>query len=672
MTKLAFPLPRPLLFLYAALAIAFSVALLALSRERGSDEFAGWLVAYLGLAALAWRRPGVAPLVAGFAAFLFGFVRTYRGGANLDLGLGLIALSVGLSVLSRASRGRQGTATDLTGISLFAIAAWSVVSLGFTVARIRAFAPAPGFGYHTYPFNPLGFSSDEAIVRSVIGAAAVFVWFGLYDYTRSVELHRKALNVAVFVALLVNATTLVVQRYFDPRFLLPAGLPQPIGRLNGATSFCYALGDVMLALLLLLPAWGFARGPFGLLTGGSLVLVTHAIIASGSRVALLTVLFAAVLWIGLRAFRLARRGRRGPALGAAGAIVALLGMAGATYVITPPDPTSPVGRLKEAIERQGVIGHLFATRLSTYPLLFRVIAEYPLSGVGVGLYVAEASKQRALLAPHLEITDPYLRATYAPNQLLNTGVELGLPAMTALAVAFVAAAAAAFSRARPDSADRLVSLLALGGALQFGPAFYNSEALVFCWLIVGLAAREGGEPGNPPHPGRTVAPRASRALIAGAVAIGVVGHLLSWSSLAVARQWDRLRWRINIGMQPPEAGGQWSGPEGTFSVKTTASRVIVRWHAGDASARDYHAEVSFYVDGTLAQRVVTSGGRMHETVLVVPSAPGFKRITVRVSPPFVPPAGRGGNDDRRLGVFIHSVKPVGSDLRDGTTGGNRS
>ena len=53
------------------------------------------------------------------------------------------------------------------------------------------------------------------------------------------------------------------------------------------------------------------------------------------------------------------------------------------YWMTPADQATPLGRLKWEVEREGAPSRLFAGRLSSYPLIFRVIGEYPLSGVGV-------------------------------------------------------------------------------------------------------------------------------------------------------------------------------------------------------------------------------------------------------------------------------------------------
>jgi hypothetical protein len=654
-----FQLPRAFFFFYAAIALLLSVALLDQSLRRGAAEFSWWLLAYAALAVFCLRRPQLGPLAAGFLAFLLGWVKTYRGGFNLDLGLGLLALAVGLHVLSRVARDRGGQPVDLAGLLLLAIATWSLVSVAFTLARIRSFVPAPGFGYRPYQFNAQGFSSEEAIVRTTIGATATFVWWGLYEYARRLELNRRLLNVAVFLALLANTAVLVVQRFANPHFLHPDDLGL-IGRLNGVTSFCYALGDAALALFLLLPVWGSPRGVPRVLTMGSIFMLAYAVVASGSRTALLTMFVASVLWAGLRVVRSSGGGRRYPAYLSLAAVVVLLALGMVAYMETPADHATPLGRLKFGIERYGFVGLLFETRLNSYPLILRVIREYPISGVGAGVYLAEVSKQHALLVPQLRVTDPYLLGSYAPNQFLNVGVELGLPAMVALVVVFASALATAIRQSRPPgkgSAELVISVLALAAALQLGPGLYNSEALVFFWLVIGLAGPLHEVPGSPvePTPPRTVGPSTTTAVIAGALVVGLVGQLLSLPSLAVIHQWARLRWRLGMGLLPSEAEGRWTRPEATFVVDSNAPAVTVRWHAGDRAAPNYSADVSFYVDGALVERSLALSGHVRESTLPLPAVPGYKRISIRVSPPFVPGAASGASDRRQLGIFIHSV-----------------
>jgi hypothetical protein len=642
------------LWLYALLAVALSAALLLQSRARGPREFSLWLVAYGGLALLSFWRPRWSPLVAGAMAFLLGIVKTHRAGPNLDLGLSLIALSVGVFIVHRVRRGAGRAETDPAGLALTLVAVWSLVSLAFTITRIRAFTPAPGFDYHVYPFNPLRFSSEEAIIRATIGATAMFVWFGLYEYGRSVQIPRRLLRNVVTVLLLLNAVALAVQQHIDPFFLLHAG--RPIGRFNGVTSYSYALGDAALALFLLLPAWGSSRGLPGLLTAGNLLLLAYAVVASGSRTALLSMLLVAVLWATVRGWRLSRTRPR-LAIGVSLAAVGLgLALAGSAYHVTPADQVSPIGRLKFGIERDGVLGHVVTTRLSSYPLIARVLATYPLSGVGAGLYLGEVSKQHGLLLADLEMPEPYLLSSFAPNQFLNTGVELGLPALVALVAVFAYAGVSVVRRrGEGRSADVAVSLLGLVAALQVGPSFYTSEALVFLWLLIGLAVAGAPKPpGERPGPAST---RATTLLIAAAGALGVSGQLLAAPSLAVDSQWQRLRWPLNIGLQRPEEGGRWTRPQATFTFDPPGREIRLRWHIGDAAAPEYRARVTFYVDGELVEQSLAGSGPVRESVLPLPDVIGPKRISVRVEPPFLPGERLGRDDPRRLGIFLHEPRP---------------
>ena len=580
----AFEIGRAIPCAYALLALALSSALLLQSRQRGPAEFSFWLSAYVGVGLVSSWRPRWSPLAAGAAAFLLGIVKTHRAGPNLDLGLGLIALSLAVFVLDRLVKGEPMGSLDPAGMALLLIAAWSLVSLGFVVPRIRGFAPAPGFGYRPYPFNALRLSSEEALIRAVIGATAMFSWFGLYEFGRSVSIPRGVLRGVVTGLLLLNGVTLLVQQHVDPFFLLHAG--RPIGRFNGVTSYCYALGDAALAFFLLLPAWGSSRGRAGVLTLVNLALIVYAVVASGSRLALLVPLVVTFAWAGVRAFRLSRKRPRLAAAVSLGGVALFLAVATWAYRATPADWVSPVGRLKLGIERDGLLGHLFVTRLNSYRLVGRVLAAYPLTGVGAGLYAAEVSKQHALLAPQAGITEPYLQSSFVPNQFLNAGAELGAPALIALIVAFACVGVSAFSRrGDPRLLDLAVSFVGLTVALQAAPSFYTSEALVFSWLVVGGAASGSL---TPRERAAEEVPRAgTAALLAGAVALGIVGQILARPALALDSQWRRLRWPMNLGLLRREEGGRWTRPETTFTVNAAGPQLRLRWHVGDVAAPDY-------------------------------------------------------------------------------------
>jgi hypothetical protein len=637
---------------YGVVALGLAATLVSQAARRGPAELAGWVTAAAAMVAVALARPAMAPWAAGFAAFLLGFARTWKHGPNLDLGLALVLIAVGALALRRA-RESERPATDLAGLLLLAVAATSLVSLAAVVARVRGFAPAPGFAYHEFRYNLLGLSSEEALLRAVIGAASVFAWFGLYDWARRFSPRPGALRLAILAALALNSAALLVQRQAAPGFLHPAGLPL-IDRLNGVTSFCYALGDAALALFLLLPAWGARRGAPLAATALAVALLLHGVFASGSRTALFVILAVTVAWAAAVASRLWRGGRRAPALALASAAALLVAGAAVKYHVTPADQATPFGRLKEGIERQGALGHLFATRLSSYPLALRVVAAYPLAGVGAGLYAAEVDKQHALLAPDTVIPDEYLLSSYAANQLLNTAVELGAPAALALLAALGLSFARAAGAGTPAGALRAIAVAGLFAAFQLGPSLYNSEALVFAWLVVGLAAAAAGDRAPEPVPTSRTG-RAAAMALGGAVALAVAGQALAWRALSIDGQWQRLRWRMNLGLQPEQPDGRWTAPEATLSIDVDAPAVLVRWHVGDPQAPDYRAEVTYYVDGREVERTRARSGVVRESRLPLPPARGWKRLSVRVSPPFEP--ARPG-DDRQLGVFLHEVTPL--------------
>lgn len=651
MRAIRLDLPAPLLHAYAGACLALSLVLLSFSLQRGATEATGWLLAWLCVVAVGVRAHETVLPAAGGAALLLGFVRTRGHGADLDLGLSLVALAVALSMRRLPRREDGSFRIDPAGLGLLAVAGWSLLSLGFTVVRLRSFSPAPGFAYRAYQVNATALSSDEALVRTVIGATVSLCWFGLYQCAAHLPLRRERLRGIVAVVVASNAAALLVQSHLDPGFLIPSGWP--VGdRLNGLTSFCYALADASLALFLLLPAWAERRGKGLVLTVAIGLLLVHAAFLSGSRTALFGMALALLLWAVTSGTASAQTSRRWRGLALTGAAVLAAGL-GLAYHLAPSDHRTPLGRLKESVRQGGLVRAVVDERLSIYPLAFRVMREHALAGLGAGMHLAEIGKQRDLLMPELQVGEAMLLSSFAPNQFLNTGVELGLPALAALILVFIHAAHRGLA-GRPPRAP-LIGLLVLLLALQFGPSLHNSEALVFVWMIVGLCARSGVEAAEPPNPRRIGAVGTSVSLVA-LLVLGLVGQAAGRRRLDMETQWQHLRWRLGMGMLPAQPEGRWTRPEATFSIDTSAKAVSIVWHAGDASAPDYLADVAFFVDGELRERSPSRSGVLRETLLQLPAAPGYKRISIRVCPPFEPEA-FGVADERRLGIFIHAVKP---------------
>jgi hypothetical protein len=227
--------------------------------------------------------------------------------------------------------------------------------------------------------------------------------------------------------------------------------------------------------------------------------------------------------------------------------------------------------------------------------------------------------------------------------------------MGALALALLLPLLGAWrARHEPLAADLAIGVATLFAALQLGPAFYNSEAVAFFWLLVGLAAQSAEKASGPAE---TAVHRASPWLAA-ALAVGLAGHALSWPALSIDSLWRRARWPMNIGLQPPQADGRWTAAEATMSIDVQAPAVILRWHAGDIAAASYRAEVSLYMDGQLVERSLALPGRNRESVLPLAPVAGVKRLSVRVVPPFVPAEHLGGDDRRSLGILVHSITPL--------------
>jgi hypothetical protein len=378
---------------------------------------------------------------------------------------------------------------------------------------------------------------------------------------------------------------------------------------------------------------------------------------------------ASLLWSASPLARLFRqRTRIAVALALASAVV-LPVAAWATYRAATPNEATPLGRLKLGIEKQGLLGHFYAVRLSGYPLAFEVLGAYPIGGVGVGLYPSEVQRQHALLSPALVIGDPFLMSSNVPNQFLNLGAELGWPSLLALVAVFAHAGRVLLSGRRDGWWCDAVSLGTLALVLQLGPGLQNSEAMVFAWLVVGRAARAtpvaaaGAQPADPAPP---LGARTTSLLLAGVLLLGLAGQARTRPLLSLETAWQRLRWPLNIGMLAPEpGGGRWTAPEATFTVECQAPRLRIRWHAGDELAPDYHGEVSFFVDGVMVERSPAIAGRIRESLLPLPPVAGLKRISIRTTPPFVPARTMGGSDGRRLGVFLHAVVPAAAEPSGG-------
>lgn len=649
-----YPVHRAFIYLYGGVCIFLAAVLIFLTANRGLTELLFLGAGALATVAVAWLLPRHALLLAAGGAFLLGFVRTFRGESGMDAGVVFIAIALAIH-LWRQVWGGKNPRLDLMGLLLFLLAGIAMVSLVFFVTKVVSFTTVPGFAYHPYAFNPRGMSSNSLFPRVFDCALIVFSWFGLYQYARTAVIEARTMRWVVTLILIVNGAVLLWQQHIDSSFLLPAGAAID-GRFSGLTSYCYALGAGLIGLILLFPAWkktGKWALPVNIVLG---VLLLYSVSASGSRNALLALLVVAIGWSAIECVRSLFAGRRRRAALVFLSLVLMVFGIGMLYVVTPEGLDSPIARLKMGIEADGIVGHIVRTRLFSYPLHFAVIGAYPLAGTGVGAYYAEVIKQYRLLTPDLAVTDEYLLGSYAPNMFLNVGVELGLPGFILFLAVFLLAFIAALRQWRlPHGLAALIALLALVMTMQFGPELYNAEALVLLWLVVGMAVRGGDLSAAPAFEGQSSGRRGTELtslVIVVVMVLAIAGQFMTVGSLSVEQQWRQLRWHLDVGFYPDEPAGRWSRPEATFVTDSTDKQIVLHWHAGDPSVPEYIATVSFFVEGQLVETSRAASGQGRTSTLPLPETPGFKRISVKVSIPFVPDEALGNGDRRKLGIFV--------------------
>jgi putative inorganic carbon (HCO3(-)) transporter len=157
------------------------------------------------------------------------------------------------------------------------------------------------------------------------------------------------------------------------------------------------------------------------------------------------------------------------------------------------------GRGLQFLEAASSSGELaLVGRVEAWQRAIYMIQDFPFTGIGIGTFdpVADALYPLFLVSPDLDVA-------HAHNNLLEVGVDLGIPglvAYVALLTAFGVAAWRAASRASPDSAHRaLVMGLACGMLAHqvFGltDAFILGTKLgIVMWVYLAFIAVLGGLP----------------------------------------------------------------------------------------------------------------------------------------------------------------------------------
>ena len=176
-----------------------------------------------------------------------------------------------------------------------------------------------------------------------------------------------------------------------------------------------------------------------------------------------------------------------------------------------------------------------------------------------------------------------------------------------------------------------------GGGVRVEPGLLNSEAVVFFWMVVGLAARmaEPAPSTITSSPLADLRPTQRRAPPRRRAALGLAGLALSrggWPSRASGNSFGaphasgcRRRRAVDV------SGGDVRGRRGLLR----RGRALARGRSG---GEGLPGGSRLYVVGALVQRALGALGQVRESVLPLPAVVAFKWISVRVSPPFVPPS----------------------------------
>lgn len=585
---------------------------------------------------------------------LFGWVETTFSGPSVDIGAGLICLMTGIYLVTVKQDNFRNI--SLAQGLLVAFSLICIVSGAQSALRVETFSLIPGRFLETYQFNAVGHSSSHVLMQIISSTATYAGWAGLLTVFSISRRPRPArLRFLLLMLMTVNSAVLFVQEFIDPAFLLPVGFPLN-HRLNGITSFCYALGSLSGVVAVSAPLWfRFRRGLAGSLLIS--VLTAAAIWYSGSRTALLLFLLTALFWGILKLIQLMRN--HTPALRLV-VIVAVtmvvITSAVFTYSLVPAQRSNVLGRIKLFIERDGgVIGHLVATRLHAYPLTTRMILEVPLAGAGPGLHFAEISRIRQLYFPQHSGGEDYVLSSNASNLYLGIAAELGLLALfvfiTVLGIIIINGFRAPPEDVSPFRFGLVGGFIMYCLAFLLGPEILNSEAAPLFWLMAALMMKQ-----SPPERKTGIKVRKFRYLLLLAGIALAIGQIQTFYLMHPDNLWQKLRWHIDSGMYPSEENGRWSRPEARV-VMPNGKLVYMEWSTG-ASALDESVRVNLAIDGHLVETRKVVSSRSQVSLFAVQNADSSKPhwLGIHVTPPFVPSEHGRGDDSRKLGIFIHKLE----------------
>ncbi len=289
-------------------------------------------------------------------------------------------------------------------------------------------------------------------------------------------------------------------------------------------------------------------------------------------------------------------------------------------------------------------------RMAEWPTVDSLSMAYPVTGVGVGTYFANASNHS------VEIARPMVPHESGPCVIGRLAAEAGLPAtfvfLLALVLLICRQAALALDNTSSEEKRSLwkpavfaVAVL----AVLFGPFDFELVILILLLLALGINTRLEALPQA--RTGGVV----EMGIAWAAIVIMLVMSFFTNAQLSPMSQWERLRWPVDSGFYPAESGSDycWTGSKAARTLTADRRFLYIKWFAGDSQAADFRATVRFRWDGRLVDEVIAgSGGMQHTIVPVDPKGSRPRLLVIEADPCFVPDDFLGNGDERHLGIAI--------------------
>ncbi|MBM3310862.1 MAG: O-antigen ligase family protein, partial [Candidatus Aminicenantes bacterium] len=497
------------------------------------------------------------------------------------------------ALASWASRQAAGPPVDVVpdGVlgPLRAAAAAVAVSAVFTFWKWTHFFPLRANGFYELTANVNGVSAGGARMSTVFAALSYLAGFALFAFLRPVFRDRRGRAAAASVlgaSLLAASAFGLFQAAVDPS-LGNTRFWTVLKQINATFKDPNAFAAVITGLwpFFLGAALAFGRGRRALF-GGALALSLAVFPFIGVRSALLglgaAVAAGAVFWFfdrerGRRAPKKdtagdrtdAKRASKRPFAWAAGAVLGLLAVAAGFGLLSG---SRLFERMKAGLGRAstggGIVG-LSPERYFLWREAVRMMADYPLTGVGMGGYVIEVpnyyERDRTEYPAGFE---GWRRVDSAENYFLQAGAEMGLPGLAAVGLLFAAVgreAGRGFKRRGRLGRDRFLlygasaGLLSLAFNMLFHSYLASFETQFVFWTLAAFVSAVGRGDGGQDD-GRDGGPR-RRSFGRKAVRAAVVGGLLAYAgaaawaqfhSLSIADKTREFGLQHEFGLYPPE------------------------------------------------------------------------------------------------------------------------